>query len=138
LRNIMMGTIAPIYNGALSSGVSMSQQILIIASGAPYGSESLFNALRLGLALQEEGASLRLFLLSDAVSAAIATQAPAEGYHLRQMLDILLVQGAEVRLCQSCCDARGIGALPLIEGIRIDHLPTLAQWTLAADKVLTF
>ena len=60
----------------------MSQQILIIASGAPYGSESLFNALRLGLALQEEGASLRLFLLSDAVSAAIATQAQIGRAHV--------------------------------------------------------
>ena len=50
----------------------MKQQIVIIANGAPYGSETLFNALRLGIALNEqEGIDLKLFLMSDAVSAAL-------------------------------------------------------------------
>ncbi|MFB2887801.1 DsrE/DsrF/TusD sulfur relay family protein [Aeromonas veronii] len=117
----------------------MNQQIVVIANGAPYGSESLFNALRLAIALNEQGgASLKLFLMSDAVSAALAGQAPAEGYNLRQMLEILLSQGVTIRLCKTCTDARGITALPLIEGIEVGTLPMLAQWTLAADKVLTF
>lgn len=117
----------------------MKQQIVIIANDAPYGSESLFNALRLGIALNEqEGIDLKLFLMSDAVSAALAGQSPAEGYNLRQMLEILLAQGTRIRLCKSCTDARGITALPLIEGIEVGTLPLLAQWTLAADKVLTF
>ncbi len=73
----------------------MNQEIVIIANGAPYGSESLFNALRLAIALREQGgANLKLFLMSDAVSAALAGQAPAEGYNLRQMLEILLAQGS--------------------------------------------
>ncbi|MGY3857369.1 MULTISPECIES: DsrE/DsrF/TusD sulfur relay family protein [Aeromonas] len=117
----------------------MKQQVVIIANGAPYGSESLFNALRLGIALNEQGGVvLKLFLMSDAVSAALAGQAPAEGYNLRQMLEILLAQGTLIRLCKTCTDARGISPLPLIEGIEIGTLPLLAQWTLAADKVLTF
>lgn len=117
----------------------MNQQIVVIANGAPYGCESLFNALRLSIALNEQGgASLKLFLMSDAVSAALADQAPAEGYNLCQMLEILLAQGVTIRLCRTCTDARGITALPLIEGIEVDTLPLLAQWTLAADKVLTF
>ena len=116
----------------------MKQEIVIIANGAPYGSETLFNALRLGIALNEqEGIDLKLFLMSDAVSAALAGQSPAEGYNLRQMLEILLAQGTRIRLCKSCTDARGITALPLIEGIEVGTLPLLAQWTLAADKVLT-
>ena len=54
----------------------MKQEIVIIANGAPYGSESLFNALRLAIALREQGgANLKLFLMSDAVSAALAGQA---------------------------------------------------------------
>ncbi|MEN9533247.1 MAG: DsrE/DsrF/TusD sulfur relay family protein [Aeromonas popoffii] len=117
----------------------MNQRIVIIANGAPYGSESLFNALRLAIALNEQGGvSLQLFLMSDAVGAALAGQVPAEGYNLRQMLEILLAQGTIIRLCKTCTDARGITALPLIEGIEIGTLPLLAQWTLAADKVLTF
>ena len=117
----------------------MKQEILIIANGAPYGSESLFNAMRLGIALNEqEGVILKIFLMSDAVGAALTGQSPAEGYNLRQMLEILLAQGTLIRLCKSCTDARGISSLPLIEGIEIGTLPLLAQWTLAADKVLTF
>ena len=117
----------------------MKQQIVIIANGAPYGSESLFNALRLGIALNERGGLiLKVFLMSDAVGAALASQAPAEGYNLRQMLEILLAQGTAIRLCKTCTDARGITSLPLIEGIEIGTLPLLAQWTLATDKVLTF
>ena len=117
------------------------QNILIVCTGAPYGSESLFNALRLALALKEQEqcpVELRLFLLSDAVTAALNGQQPAEGYNLRQMLEILLAQGTRIRLCKSCTDARGITPLPLVEGIEIGTLPLLAQWTLAADKVLTF
>ena len=71
------------------------QNILIVCTGAPYGSESLFNALRLAIALKEQeecGIELRLFLLSDAVMAALNGQAPADGYNLRQMLEILAVQ----------------------------------------------
>ena len=117
----------------------MKQEIVIIANCAPYGSETLFNALRLGIALNEqEGVILKIFLMSDAVGAALAGQSPAEGYNLRQMLEILLAQGTQIRLCKSCTDARGITTLPLIEGIEVGTLPLLAQWTLAADKVLTF
>ena len=117
----------------------MNQQIVVIANGAPYGSESLFNALRLAIAInQQGGASLKLFLMSDAVSAALAGQAPAEGYNLRQMLEILLAQGVTIRLCKTCTDARGITALPLFEGIEVGTLPMLDQWTLAAHQVLTF
>ena len=42
------------------------QKIVIVANGAPYGSESLFNSLRLAIALreQESNLDLRLFLMS--------------------------------------------------------------------------
>lgn len=117
----------------------MHQEIVVIANGAPYGNESLFNALRLSLTLAErDGVNLKLFLLSDAVTAALPGQTPGEGYNLRQMLEILLAQGVMVRLCKTCCDARGLSNLPLIEGIEQGNLQQLADWTLAADKVLTF
>ncbi len=54
------------------------------------------------------------------------------------MIEILLAQGAEVRLCKTCTDARGLTSLPLIEGAEIGTLDDLAQWTLAADKVVSF
>lgn len=117
----------------------MTQSIVVIASGAPYGRESLFNALRLSLTLAErEGVILKLFLMSDAVTAALPDQAPVEGYNLRQMLEILLAQQVPVRLCKTCADGRGLNRIPLVEGVQIGTLSELADWTLAADKVLTF
>ncbi len=54
------------------------QKIVIVANGAPYGSESLFNSLRLAIALreQENNLDLRLFLMSDAVTAGLRGQKP--------------------------------------------------------------
>lgn len=116
------------------------QKIVIVASGAAYGSESLFNSLRLAIALREQDPSpeLRLFLMSDAVTAGLRGQRPAEGYNIQQMLEILTAQNVPVKLCKTCTDGRGISDLPLVEGTEIGTLVELAQWTLAADKVLTF
>ncbi|PAM24563.1 hypothetical protein CWN24_27855, partial [Klebsiella pneumoniae] len=40
--------------------------------------------------------------------------------------------------CKTCADGRGVSALPLVDGVEVGTLVELAQWTLAADKVLTF
>ncbi len=41
------------------------QRIVIIANGAAYGSESLFNSLRLAIALREQQSDLDLKAVSD-------------------------------------------------------------------------
>ncbi|MDC9587857.1 DsrE family protein [Xenorhabdus sp. XENO-10] len=86
------------------------ESILIIANGAAYDNESLFNALRLSIALkeQESHSELRLFLMSDAVVAGLAGQTPKESYNLKQMLEILTVQDVDVKLCKTCTDAWGL------------------------------
>ncbi|WP_165463119.1 DsrE/DsrF/TusD sulfur relay family protein [Atlantibacter sp.] len=116
------------------------QNIVIIANGAAYGSESLFNSLRLAIALREQPGEmdLKLFLMSDAVTAGIRGQKPSEGYNIQQMLEILTAQNVPVKLCKTCADGRGVSGLALIDGVEIGTLVELAQWTLAADKVLTF
>ena len=115
------------------------QRIVIVANGAAYGSESLFNSLRLAIALKEQQPlDLKLFLMSDAVTAGLRGQKPAEGYNIQQMLEILTAQNVPVRLCKTCTDGRGVTGLPLIDGVAIGTLVELAQWTLEADKVLTF
>lgn len=116
------------------------QHIVIVANGAAYGSESLFNSLRLAIALceQQPDLDLRLFLMSDAVTAGLRGQNPAEGYNIQQMLEILTAQQIPVKLCKTCAEGRGIAGLPLIEGVEIGTLVDLAGWTLKADKVLTF
>lgn len=54
------------------------------------------------------------------------------------MLEILTAQGAMVKLCKTCTNARGITSLPLAEGVEIGTLVELADWTVNADKVLNF
>lgn len=117
------------------------QNIVIIANGAAYGSESLFNSLRLAIALCEQESHLDLRLVFDVRCRnreGYAVQKPAEGYNIQQMLEILTAQNVPVKLCKTCADGRGITPLPLIDGVEIGTLVELAQWTLAADKVLTF
>ncbi|MFK5040469.1 DsrE/DsrF/TusD sulfur relay family protein [Glaesserella parasuis] len=119
------------------------QKILFIIHSSPYGDEHFFSALRLALQLQEQHKSaveLKLLLMSDAVSGGLAHQQLAEGYHLQQMLEILTAQGAMVKLCKTCTNARGIGitSLPPAEGVEIGTLVELADWTVNADKVLNF
>lgn len=116
------------------------QKIVIIANGAAYGSESLFNSLRLAIALAEQTPQpeIKLFLMSDAVTAGIGGQKPTDGYNIQQMLEILTAQEVPVKLCKTCADGRGIAQLPLIDGVEIGTLVELATWVIEADKVLTF
>lgn len=115
------------------------QKLLFIIHSAPYGDESFFSGLRLALQLQEtKQAEINIFLMSDAVLGGLAKQNPAEGYHLQQMLEILTAQGANVKLCKTCTNARGLTELKFAEGVEIGTLVELADWTLWADKVLNF
>ncbi|MBC4011806.1 DsrE family protein [Morganella morganii] len=114
--------------------------VLIIANGAAYGSESLFNALRLAIAIKEQDSQvpMNIFLMSDAVVAGLRGQQPKEGYNLKQMLEILVAQKTDIKLCKTCTDARGITELPLVDGVQVGTLAGLAQWSLDAEKIITF
>ncbi len=118
------------------------QNILIIVQAPAYGSERMLSALRLATAIaaQEiETVDLRLFMMSDSVTVGLPMQPPAAaGGGLQQMLEDLVAHGARIRLCRTCALARGILDLPLISGISIGTLTELAEWTLAADKVISF
>jgi uncharacterized protein involved in oxidation of intracellular sulfur len=114
-------------------------RVLVIVNDQPYGSERPYNALRLAGALaKREEVELRVFLLGDAVACAVAGQQLPEGhYHLDRMLK-LLVRRSEVACCGTCMDARALTEEQLVEGARRSTLEELTDWTLWADKTLTF
>ena len=118
------------------------QTVLVIVSAPAYGSERMLSALRLATAIagqEVETVDLRLFMMSDPVTVGLDRQAGAEaGGGLQQMIEELLRCGARIRLCRSCAQARGMVDLALIPGVMIGTLPELAEWTLAADKVISF
>jgi len=114
--------------------------VLFILNDAPYGSERVYNGLRLAAALCErEGTEVQIFLMADAVSCAKAGQrVPTGHYNIQQMLAKVLRHGGQVALCGSCMDARGLKDDELMEGARRSSMAALADWTLAAQKVLVF
>lgn len=114
---------------------------LFIINDAPYGSEKFFNALRLAMALQKDAlaSEIRLFLMADAVVAALPAQGTPNGYYnVERMLKAVMGKGGVVRLCGTCCDARGLRELALIEGAEISTMAQLAAWTADSDRVLVF
>lgn len=118
------------------------QNVLIIVNAPAYGSERMLSALRLATAItgqENETVDLRLFMMSDAVTVGLPGQPAADaGGGLQQMLEGLIRYGVQIRLCRTCAQTRGIVDLPLIPGVTIGTLPELAEWSLAADKVITF
>ncbi len=115
-------------------------QILIIINGAPYGTEAPFNGLRLARELvQREDVDVRVFLMGDSVGSGVAGQKLPDGYyHLDRMLRVVARKGAEIASCGTCMDARAISEEQLVEGVSRGSMAQLADWTLQADRTVTF
>ena len=118
----------------------MSQKIVIIVHAAPYGSERCLSALRVATALagHDNKPEVKVFLMSDATVVGLPHQQDGAGSGLQAMVEALVAEGVSIKLCRTCALARGLAELTLIPGLSIGTLPELADWTLAADKVLTF
>jgi uncharacterized protein involved in oxidation of intracellular sulfur len=114
--------------------------VLMIINGSAYGTELPFNGLRLATTLaNRDGVNVRVFLMGDAVVSALAGQQLPDGYyHLDRMLTSAARHGAEVACCGTCMDARGIGDDHLIGAASRSTMEELADWTLWADRVITF
>jgi uncharacterized protein involved in oxidation of intracellular sulfur len=113
---------------------------LVVLNDPAYGTERSYNGLRLAHALaKRDGEEVRIFLLADAVSCALAGQQTPDGYYnLERMLSAAIRRGAQIGLCGSCMDARAIREEQVVEGARRSNLEELTDWTLWADKVVTF
>ena len=113
---------------------------LFILNDAPYGTERSYNGLRLAGALSKaEGEEVKLFLMGDAAACAKGGQKVPEGfYNIQIMLGRVLRNKAEVGVCGTCMDARGIADAELAQGARRSTLAELTSWTQWADKVIVF
>src|SRR5690349_15901452 len=83
---------------------------LVLVNDPAYGTERSYNGLRLAHSLvKREGEQVRIFLLADAVTCALAGQKTPDGYYnLERMLAATIRGGAHVGLCSSCMDARAL------------------------------
>lgn len=113
---------------------------LFILNDPPYGTERSYNALRLAGALSKrEGEEVKLFLVGDAASCAKANQKVPQGYYnVEVMLRGAARLGAEIGVCGTCMDARGIPEGELVGGSHRSTLEQLTDWTQWAEKALVF
>ena len=113
---------------------------LFILNEAPYGNERSYNGLRLAGSLSKaEGEEVKMFLIGDAAACAKAGQKVPEGfYNIQMMLGRVVHNNAQVGVCGTCMDARGITESELSEGTHKSTLAELTTWTQWADKVIVF
>lgn len=113
---------------------------LFIINDPPYGAERAYNALRLAYSLvQRDGVDVRVFLIGDGASCARRGQQTPNGYYnVERMLKAIARHAGEIGVCGTCMDARGLADGDLAEGARRSSLDELTEWTLAADRVLSF
>ena len=118
----------------------MPGTVLFILNDPPYGTERTFNGLRVAGALAKRGHQrVQVFLIGDAVGAAMSGQKVPDGYyHLDRMIETCARHGADIACCGTCLDARGITEQMLTKGARRSTLDELADWSTDADKVITF
>jgi uncharacterized protein involved in oxidation of intracellular sulfur len=115
-------------------------KILFILNDAPYGSERAYNGLRLaGAVAKRADQQVKIFLMGDAASCAKANQKVPQGYYsVELMLRAPARHGAEIGVCGTCMDARGIAEAELMQDARRGTLEQLADWSIWADQMLVF
>lgn len=111
---------------------------LFILNEAPYGNECSYNMLRMiGSLSKRENQEIRIFLIGDAVSCAKHGQRVPQGYYnIEIMLKNAIRNGAEISLCGTCLDARGILETEIVEGTKRSTLEELTDWIVWADKTV--
>ena len=115
-------------------------RMLFIVNDPPYGTERVYNALRLAHALMkpDTASEVVVFLMADAVLAAKANQQTPDGYYnLERMLKRVATAG-HLLLCGTCMDARGLKDAELMSGAQRSTMDELARQTAEADNVLVF
>jgi len=114
--------------------------VLIIINDPPYGTERMFNALRMaGAFVKDQTHRVSVFLMADAVSGAKGGQKTPDGYYNVERILRRIINGqGEILLCGTCLDARGINDTEVVTGAKRSTMDELVALTVAADKVLVF
>jgi len=114
--------------------------VLLVLNDPPYGTERDYNGLRLALQLaKQDGVTVRVFLMADAVACARSGQTTPNGYYnVERMLRGVLTRGGEIAACGTCMDARGLVDADLLAGTARGSMEQLGRWVMEADRVVSF
>lgn len=115
-------------------------KFLVIVNDPPYGTERAYNALRQATAIAgKENMEVRVFLIADAAACAKINQKTPNGYYnLEKMLTVAKRKGIDVGVCGSCMDARGMSEDELHDSSHKSTMDELAEWSIWADKIITY
>ncbi len=102
---------------------------LIVINGPPYGTERLYNALRLAHALIKHDGDVTVFRMGDAVVGGKAGQQTPDGFYKAERMLKRVINKGRVLLCGTCMDARGITEEELVEGAERSTMDELARTT---------
>jgi uncharacterized protein involved in oxidation of intracellular sulfur len=118
----------------------MRTKILVIVNGPAYGADGTYNAVWLANALaRRDDAEVVVLLMGDAVTCAIAGRRTPDGYYaLDRMLRSFARHDGRIACCGTCLDVRGLTTEQLIAEAARSTLDELTDWTVEADRVLTF
>ncbi len=113
---------------------------LFILNDAPYWNERSANALRMAGALSKRGDhEVRVFLFGDAAHCARRGQRVPEGFFdIEALIAEVVAARTPVGICSTCMDARGIKDYECLPGTERKTLADLAEWSSAADKIISF
>ncbi len=80
-----------------------------------------------------------MFLMGDAVGCAVRGQKTADGYYnIERMGRAITQRGGRVGCCGTCSDARGLTDETSVDAAHRSSMDELTDWTLWADRILTF
>ncbi|MCC5940891.1 MAG: DsrE family protein [Balneolaceae bacterium] len=82
---------------------------------------------------------MRIFLMADAATCALAGQETPDGYYnIERMLMLSVAKGAQIKICGTCAAARGIKNAEFVKGAELSTMKELSEWIATSDKVMTF
>ena len=88
---------------------------------------------------EHQEVEVNVFLMADSVTGALVNQNTPQGYYnIERMLKAIINKGGKVKLCGGCIDARGVAALQFIDSCERSNMSELVQWSVEADKIMTF
>jgi uncharacterized protein involved in oxidation of intracellular sulfur len=112
---------------------------LYVFSDSPHGSDRGHRGLTLARAVTKRHHHVRIYLHSDSVLYAKAGANVWIGHERAEdVMRTLVRYGARVGVCVTSMDALGMDDGQLVEGAQRSDIHELADWTIAADKVLVF
>jgi len=117
---------------------------ITVAVGDPsYGRQRVYTALRFSLVALHEGHQVNLFLLEEAVVAAMSGQKPAEMAgggagmpNCEELLGAAIQEGLTVKACRVCSAERGLRPEEIIEGVESATMVYLVDWVVQSDKII--